>query len=553
MAKVGELYAEVGLKGAKEAAKSIENLTKDFGFLGNAVLGTLKAFEWGLNYFKEGKEAALGYARAIDNMTFSNDLSAESMQRIEQAMKQYGKTADDFAKVYENLQKRRDIWSRYGRSDAENDAFRMLGIEPSNYNTTLGLMDAISSRLEKMQDIGKKSNIMSTLGISPDYQYVYEKHKYNIKNNQNLTEEEVNSLTEIQRSADAVGEAVDRLKVKLGAKWAVDWGMDISRSLEKITDKMNDAADAADGFWSALWNAGATGYVEGNKEVGGFINKLGGTGTNRNWFGDFIDLLDDGMVMVGDMLSGKFDRGEIFGDIMQNQIIRDELRKQNNQSNKIDNLLSLSQNENTAYKALAESGLNRVKIAGIMGNIAQESSFDPTNDTGDNGTSGGLAQWHLGRLKELKTFASNRGKSWKDPQVQMAFLLQELQNTRDIYGKNYFEQSFATPDEAAEWFMVNFEKPAGTKGGRVTDAKKAFLAQRQNYARGYYEGFGGRYEDVMSNSAISDSSRQIINNNNANVTINADKVDEALLKETIERSIVQYMNIISMGMGQQNG
>lgn len=64
--------------------------------------------------------------------------------------------------------------------------------------------------------------------------------------------------------------------------------------------------------------------------------------------------------------------------------------------------------------------------AAVMGNIEHESGFDPTNDTGDGGTSGGLCQWHAGRFSALQHYAAVRGLPWQSVQAQLGYLYLEL-------------------------------------------------------------------------------------------------------------------------------
>ena len=75
------------------------------------------------------------------------------------------------------------------------------------------------------------------------------------------------------------------------------------------------------------------------------------------------------------------------------------------------------------YDYLRQQGVSEASAAGILANIKQESSFDPTNDTGDNGTSGGLFQHHAGRWAALKDYAEQPTAHWTDWHAQVDFAL----------------------------------------------------------------------------------------------------------------------------------
>lgn len=80
-------------------------------------------------------------------------------------------------------------------------------------------------------------------------------------------------------------------------------------------------------------------------------------------------------------------------------------------------------------------GLSKHAAAGIMGNLYMESRLNPSA-IGDGGTSGGIAQWHANRFRQLKLFAKKRNKDWKDLDTQLDFLWYELNSTyRNVYEK----------------------------------------------------------------------------------------------------------------------
>lgn len=124
---------------------------------------------------------------------------------------------------------------------------------------------------------------------------------------------------------------------------------------------------------------------------------------------------------------------------------------------------------------LMSMGFTDSAAAGVVGNLVQESGLR-TDAIGDNGTSGGLAQWHNERLDALKRFAAARGKKWTDLDTQIEFLAEEMRTSyADTYAKM---QSAELPEIAGQIMTDEYEKP---------DSASANYAQRQANARAAYE------------------------------------------------------------------
>lgn len=71
------------------------------------------------------------------------------------------------------------------------------------------------------------------------------------------------------------------------------------------------------------------------------------------------------------------------------------------------------------FEALVGHGFSEAAAAGACGNIMQESTFNPA-------ISGGLVQWMDGRGRALKSYAASQGKTWQDVDVQIDFMIHEL-------------------------------------------------------------------------------------------------------------------------------
>lgn len=124
---------------------------------------------------------------------------------------------------------------------------------------------------------------------------------------------------------------------------------------------------------------------------------------------------------------------------------------------------------------LMSMGFSASAAAGVVGNLVQESGLR-TDAIGDNGTSGGLAQWHNERLDALKRFAAARGKKWTDLDTQIEFLAEEMRTSyADTYAKM---QSAELPEIAGQIMTDEYEIP---------DPASANYAQRQANARAAYE------------------------------------------------------------------
>jgi hypothetical protein len=122
---------------------------------------------------------------------------------------------------------------------------------------------------------------------------------------------------------------------------------------------------------------------------------------------------------------------------------------------------------NTIYQNLTSKGLTPAQATGIMGNLFQESSFNPTA-LGDNGESYGLAQWRGVRRENLEQFC----KESYDVKCQMDFMWWELNYKEERALKEL--QKTKTPADAALAFAKYYERP------------QTIERKRMEYANGFY-------------------------------------------------------------------
>ena len=149
---------------------------------------------------------------------------------------------------------------------------------------------------------------------------------------------------------------------------------------------------------------------------------------------------------------------------------------------------------------LMSMGFSASAAAGVVGNLVQESGLR-TDAIGDNGTSGGLAQWHNERLDALKRFAAARGKEWTDLDTQIEFLAEEMRTSyADTYAKM---QSAELPEIAGQIMTDEYEIPdpaAANYAQRQANARAAYEAMQSGnkQADDYHGGGGGGYDSLVA-------------------------------------------------------
>ncbi|MED3562240.1 phage tail tape measure protein [Bacillus xiapuensis] len=158
-------------------------------------------------------------------------------------------------------------------------------------------------------------------------------------------------------------------------------------------------------------------------------------------------------------------------------------------------------NASRVWDFLKANGFSDTAAAGVMGNIQQESQFNP-NAVGSMtkyGRAYGIGQWLGGRLDNLKKYAKSQGKSYSDINVQLEFLMKELQGgdstTKSIlkkYGGLSALKDMST-SQAVKVFEAAFERSGG-------DA----MSKRQNYAKSNYN----KYKGTNATSHASDSAAE---------------------------------------------
>ena len=108
-----------------------------------------------------------------------------------------------------------------------------------------------------------------------------------------------------------------------------------------------------------------------------------------------------------------------------------------------------------------DKGLSRNHALGLMANIDRESGFNPSIRSGDDGGPGGLFQWKGGRQTSTVASLVDAG-DWKG---QIDYALSEPEHLSAVTPGSFQATQFNSPQEAADWWMTKWERPADTVSG----------------------------------------------------------------------------------------
>ena len=125
--------------------------------------------------------------------------------------------------------------------------------------------------------------------------------------------------------------------------------------------------------------------------------------------------------------------------------------------------------------------LSDAQIAGVLGNLSQESGFNSRVNEGGavgapKGAGGfGLAQWTGGRQTNLVNFAKQRKMDPGDPNLQAQFLTAELQGPEKRALSSL--QGAVSPEQSALVFRRDFERAGVPKDENRFKAARTALGQ----------------------------------------------------------------------------
>lgn len=131
---------------------------------------------------------------------------------------------------------------------------------------------------------------------------------------------------------------------------------------------------------------------------------------------------------------------------------------------------AVAKNSNDAVKKLMDQGWSAEQAAGIAGNLAVESNFDPAA-VGDGGKAYGIAQWHKTRQDDFKEYT---GKDIKGSSVdeQLDFLNYELTKGKEQNAGKEIKNT-SSIDEAAIATDKYYERSSGQHRQRRIDEARS--------------------------------------------------------------------------------
>lgn len=198
---------------------------------------------------------------------------------------------------------------------------------------------------------------------------------------------------------------------------------------------------------------------------------------------------------------------------------------------------SSSNQQTVVWNYFKNKGLNDKAIAGIMGNIQQESGFNSSAVNKSSGASG-IFQWLGGRKNGLQDYAKSVGKSWSDLQVQLDYAWKELQGSEKKSLASLQRNDLSASQHASEFDRL-FERSGGSAVGK-----------RQDYANQYFNQFQG----TNGGTGIGiDTSQQAIDQAKSdfygvqNDALNTREIIEDL-NEKLVKSNIAYYNHLSEGV-----
>jgi hypothetical protein len=154
--------------------------------------------------------------------------------------------------------------------------------------------------------------------------------------------------------------------------------------------------------------------------------------------------------------------------------------------------VNVGERSKAAYGFFQGRNWTPAQAAGIVGNLIHESVGLNTGarnpgDGRDGSDSVGLAQWNSTRAVALKAFAAQNKADWRDFNIQLAFVQNELETSEAPAARRLREAK--TPREAAAAFAEYFLRPEGA--GRGNPEGIHGFANRAKQAEAVASKFGG--------------------------------------------------------------
>lgn len=146
-------------------------------------------------------------------------------------------------------------------------------------------------------------------------------------------------------------------------------------------------------------------------------------------------------------------------------------------------------NEEKAWNYFAQKGFTAAAVAGILGNLKQESGVDPKKKQGGGGPGRGLVQWESGgRWNSLLKWAKKEGRSEWSIETQLDYLWKELTDSGS-YEKQLLDKNFGGINGLKA--MTDYKEAVQAFERSVERAGKPNMTNRYKYAKEYLDKFGG--------------------------------------------------------------
>ena len=167
--------------------------------------------------------------------------------------------------------------------------------------------------------------------------------------------------------------------------------------------------------------------------------------------------------------------------------------QQNNNQNINNNLpSSLTGNSVTEkiWNYFRSLGYSENAVAGMLGNVQQESSFNPAA-VNPNGPSYGLFQWQGDRWNRYKAYADSKGVDWTDVQTQLEFAAAELEGKGRFGAESQIQEPWTA--DYNRWLNASSAEEASDAWGDFFERYRDSTAGlRRQYSRAWYNQFSGR-------------------------------------------------------------
>jgi hypothetical protein len=190
----------------------------------------------------------------------------------------------------------------------------------------------------------------------------------------------------------------------------------------------------------------------------------------------------------------------------------------------------MAENKEIIENFLRDKGLNDKAIAGVMGNIQQESNFSTTATNRSSGAYG-LFQWTGSRKTGLENYAKSTGTSKDDIQTQLNYFWNELETTESKTKTMLFGANYSNASDYAQAFEQSFERSGGSA-----------LAKRKSYAETIYSTLSG-------GSNVSYDSSDIIGSTSASTVVTSPSISSSIGLEWWGDVVVVVFAILLIVMG----